>query len=52
MDKYIEYLNFLQNKLDKFFEQQSPYIACKKGCGLCCQNAQFPFSEMELNYLI
>ena len=52
MDKFINYLNFLQNKLDLFFEQQEPYIACKKGCGLCCQNAEFPFSEMEFNYLI
>lgn len=52
MDNFIKYLNFLQNNLDKFFEQQTPYIACKKGCGLCCKNAQFPFSEMEFNYLI
>ena len=52
MNNFIKYLNFLQNNLDKFFEQQTPYISCKKGCGLCCQNAQFPFSEMEFNYLI
>ena len=52
MNKFINYLNFLQNNLNKFFEQQAPYMACKKGCGLCCKNAQFPFSNMEFNYLI
>ncbi|MBQ8886995.1 MAG: YkgJ family cysteine cluster protein [Candidatus Gastranaerophilales bacterium] len=52
MDKFIGYLNFLQNNLNKFYEQQSPYIACQRGCCLCCKNAQFPFSEMEFNYLI
>lgn len=52
MNNFVKYLNFLQNNLDKFFEQQTPYIACKKGCDLCCKNAQFPFSEMEFKYLI
>ena len=52
MDNFINYLNFLQNTLNKFFEQQTPYMACKKGCGFCCQNAQFPFSEMEFNFLV
>ena len=52
MDNFVKYLTFLQNKLNIFFEQQSPYIACEKGCGLCCKNAEFPFSEMEFNYLI
>lgn len=52
MNNFVKYLNFIQNNFDKFFEQQAPYIACKKGCGLCCQNAQFPFSEIEFNYLI
>ena len=52
MENFVKYLNFLQNKLNTFFEQQAPYIACKKGCGLCCKNAEFPFSEMEFNYLI
>ena len=52
MDNFVKYLEIIQNNLDKFFEQQAPYIACKKGCGLCCQNAEFPFSEIEFNYLI
>lgn len=49
---YSKYLEFLQGRINRFFEAQSPYIACKKGCALCCKNAHFPYSEVEFNYLI
>ena len=49
---YEKYLKFVQEKLNKFFEAQSPYISCKKGCAFCCKNAQFPYSELEFNYLV
>lgn len=49
---YEKYLEFIQGKLNKFFEAQSPYISCTKGCAFCCKNAQFPYSEMEFNYLV
>lgn len=52
IENYSKYLEFLQGRLNKFFEAQSPYIACKKGCALCCKNAQFPYSEVEFSYLI
>ena len=51
-ENYEKYLKFVQEKLNKFFEAQSPYISCKKGCAFCCKNAQFPYSEMEFNYLV
>lgn len=52
LDNYILYLAFLTNKLDKFFENQRPYIFCKKGCSKCCQNGIYPFSELEFNFLM
>lgn len=52
LENYITYLNFLSQKFDKFFESQKPYICCKKGCGKCCQNAQFPYSQIEFEYLM
>lgn len=52
LENYVNYLNFLQNKLNKFFEKQKPYISCKKGCGMCCKNAQFPFTQIEAAYLL
>ena len=52
IENYITYLNFLSKKFDKFFESQKPYIFCKKGCAKCCKNAQFPYSQMEFEYLM
>ena len=49
---YVTYLKFLDAKLTKFFNKQKPYIACKKGCGMCCKNAQFPYSEIEVDFLM
>lgn len=48
---YEKYLAFLNNKLDKFFSEQAPYIFCKKGCAKCCMNAEFPYSQLEAEYL-
>lgn len=52
LKNYIKYLQFLNNKLSNFFEKQKPYICCKKGCGLCCKNAEFPYTEIEIQYLM
>lgn len=52
MENYITYLKFLEAKLEKFFDKQKPYIFCQKGCGMCCRNAQFPYSKMEMDYLM
>jgi len=49
---YKKYLDIIQNKLDLFFEKQKEYIFCKEGCAKCCQNAQFPYSEIEYEYLL
>ena len=49
---YERYLRFINSKIDKFFERQKPYIFCQKGCAKCCKNAEFPFSLIELKYLL
>lgn len=51
IDNYINYLNMLNSKFEKFFERQKPYIFCKKGCSYCCKNAQYPYSQIEFEYL-
>ena len=52
IENYIKYLEFLNEKLTTFFDKQKPYIRCKQGCAKCCQNAQFPFSQIEVIYLM
>lgn len=49
---YKGYLIFIEAKLSKFFNSQKPYIFCKRGCGKCCQNAHFPYSQLEFDYLM
>lgn len=49
---YERYLRFIGSKIDKFFERQKPFIFCKKGCAKCCKDAEFPFSLIELKYLL
>ncbi len=51
-DNYKKYLEFLDSKLSVFFERQKPYIFCYRGCGKCCKNSQFPYSLMEITYLL
>lgn len=52
LNNYLTYLQFIDSKLKKFFEKQKPYIFFKKSCGLCCKNAQYPYSKIEIDYLM
>lgn len=52
LQNYMAYLEYLETKLSKFFKQQEPFIFCKKGCAKCCKKAEFPFSELEIKYLL
>ena len=52
LENYVTYLNFLSGKFEKFFEKQKPFIFCKKGCGKCCKNAEFPYTQIEAEYLM
>ena len=51
IENYKLFLAFITKNLDSYFEEQSPYIFCKKGCAKCCKNAQFPYSKLEASYL-
>ena len=50
--KYEVYLAYLMPKLEKFFQEQSPYICCKEGCSHCCEKGEYPFSELEFAYIM
>jgi len=52
LNNYTYYLKFLDQKLQKFFESQTPFIFCKEGCAHCCKNSQFPYSLTEMKYLL
>lgn len=45
LQKYVEYLVFINQKINNFFENQKDYIACKNGCAKCCKNAEFSYKK-------
>ena len=42
----------LSQDLDAMFEHQKDYIFCKEGCSHCCENGEYPFTEIEFDYLL
>ncbi len=52
LTKYVEYLYTIQKKIDGFFENQKPYIFCKEGCSACCKTGEYPFTQVEMQYLM
>ena len=52
LNNYLTFLTFIQQKIDKYFEKQAPYIFCKRGCGMCCKHAQFPYTRIEIRLLL
>lgn len=51
LENYLKFLEYLTNMLNKQFSAQAPFMACKKGCAKCCQNGDYPFSEIEIKLL-
>lgn len=52
IEKYENFLEKLGFYLDKYFSDQAPYIHCKKGCSVCCENGLYPLTKIEFDYLI
>ena len=49
---YKIYLEIIEKRmLNKYFENQKPYLCCKKGCSYCCEKGEFPTTEIEMQYL-
>lgn len=49
---YKKYLNTIQKTLDGFFEEQKEYISCHKGCAHCCKRGTYPYTRVEIDYLL
>lgn len=50
--RYEIFLYTLNKELKKMFDNQAEFIKCKEGCSYCCEKGEYPFSELEFNYLI
>lgn len=52
LKRYQIFLHTLNKELQKMFENQSEFIKCKEGCSYCCERGEYPFSELEFQYLM
>ena len=51
INKYQSYLSTIGSYMNKYFEQQKPYIYCKEGCSICCESGLYPVSDLEFEYI-
>lgn len=51
LDRYSEFLKELDILLGELFQKQNKYVKCKKGCSLCCEKGEYPFSQLEFAYM-
>ena len=47
INRYRHYLEIVDLKLKRMFNEQSPFIKCKIGCAYCCREGDYPVSELE-----
>lgn len=52
LKKYPKFLKELDKKLAKYFREQSDHICCKEGCSGCCEIGDYPFTQLEMMYLM
>ena len=50
--RYSSFIDSLTLQLNKMFEDQKEFIKCKKGCAHCCKEGEYPFSKLEIEYLM
>lgn len=49
---YEKFLEVLTLDLNDMFEHQKDYIFCKEGCSYCCESGEYPFTDVEFDYLM
>lgn len=49
---YEKYLAVIDDYFKKCFEEQTDFIHCKEGCTDCCETGEYPFSRLEMEYLM
>ncbi len=55
MGAKIDYEGFLKEfdkRLESYFKSFGDNICCKEGCSSCCEQGDYPLSDIELEYLM
>ena len=51
MNNYESFIKEFDEQISKLIDLQKKYIYCKEGCSYCCEKGDYPFSQIEFNYL-
>ena len=51
INDYAQFLLLLTSKINAHFERQKEYLHCKEGCSMCCEQGEYPCSELEYEFL-
>ncbi|MBP3821389.1 hypothetical protein J6G99_07090 [bacterium] len=51
IEKYCQFIRVIMERINSHFDDQKEYIKCREGCSLCCQNGEYPCSELEFEFL-
>lgn len=52
LNLYEKFLKEFDKKLTEYFKEQSKHICCKEGCSGCCEIGDYPFTQLEMMYLM
>ena len=52
LKRYEKFLEKLDKRFERYFEEQCEFIKCRPGCSACCEIGQYPFSRLELEFLM
>ena len=52
LNNYEKFLKEFDLKIDNYFKEQSEHICCKEGCSGCCEIGDYPFTQLEMMYLM
>lgn len=51
MNNYESFIKEFDEQIKKIADLQKKYIYCKEGCSYCCEKGDYPFSQVEFNYI-
>lgn len=52
LKRYEQFLKEFDKHLRELQQTQSEQVKCTKGCSRCCQQGDYPFSRLEMEYLM
>ena len=52
LKRYEDFLKEFDKKISEYTNEQKPYLKCKKGCSDCCVGGDYPFSRLEMEYIM